>query len=90
MSHHMYRLLASIVSPPFKHLLPCYVEGVIMAMVKASTPPCWELSYDLGVVHYMEIDELEKLHDCKSRGGHWQKFRKPCARKYRLDFIQDT
>ena len=69
MSHRMYRLLVSIVSPPFKHLLPCYVEDVIMAMVKATTPPrqLWELSYDLGVVDYMEIEELEKMHDCKSR-----------------------
>lgn len=55
----MYRLLAFIVSPPFKHLLPCYVEDVTMAMVKASTPPrrLWELSYDPGVVDYMEIEE---------------------------------
>jgi hypothetical protein len=23
-------------------------------------------------------------------GGHWKKIRKPCVRKYRVDFIQDT
>ena len=61
----MFSLLASIVSPPFKHILPCYVEDVTMAMVKASTPPrrLWELSYDYGVVDNMETEELEGMGD---------------------------
>ena len=60
MSHHMCKLLASIASPSFKHILPCYVEGIAMAMVKASTPPCQlrELTYDPTVVIYMEIEAL--------------------------------
>ena len=31
-----------------------------------------------------------KYQDAKPRGEHWQKCRIPRARKYRVDFIQDT
>ena len=57
----MCRLLASIAFPLFKHVIPCYVENIAMAMVKASTPPhrLRKLSYDLGVVVYTQTETLE-------------------------------
>ena len=32
----------------------------------------------------------EALAHIHRGGGHWQKFRKPRVRKYKVDFIQDT
>jgi hypothetical protein len=36
------------------------------------------------------LEEPIGCHTTSTTGGHWQKFRKPRVRKYRVDFIQDT
>jgi hypothetical protein len=58
---------------PFKHVPPCYVKDVAMAMVnlKASTPPrrLQDLSYNPGVVVYMEIEALEIMGDNSSNNN---------------------
>lgn len=68
MSYRACKLLASIVSPPSKHVLSCYVEDVAMAMIKAFTPPrrLWELYCDPSVVVYMEIEAIEGMGDNSS------------------------
>ena len=59
---HEYQLVVDC-----KLVFPCYVKDVdkAMAMVKASTAShrLWQLSYNYGVVVYMEIKSVGEMDD---------------------------
>jgi hypothetical protein len=57
----------------------------VQCNLQVTSTLCYRLSIVCNLLHHVYSNSW-----VLDTGGHWQNFRKPHARKYRVDFIQDT